>query len=209
MPERTGINVLYGISPEFALSQIDEKEYPELFVYVEDRESQYWLREIISSDPDNWDLISRIYIQTVGPANVVQVLGSLADQDRLPNKSIAFIDGDQEDAQGCVKLPGNECPEKVVYTDLKNREYPKLVERFGVGAGSLFTIIDDAMLDPDPHNWNRTVGDKIRKSSLSVWETMTQVWCAEYLSNVERERIILKIREKIPVHRTWNRTTLI
>jgi predicted ATPase len=202
MPERAGINVLYGISPEFALSRIDEKDHPELFVYVEDRESKNWLREIISSDLEHSDLLSRIYIQPVGPANAVQLLGLLSNQNRLPTKSIAFIDGDQEESAGCNKLPGTQCPEKVVYSDLKSRNYPTLPERFGIGAGALFTIIDDAMLDPDPHNWNRLVGDKTRKSSSSVWETMAQVWCAECLSSGERERVVNTIINQLPIHGT-------
>ena len=200
MPEHAGLNILYGISPEFALSRIDEADHPELYVYVEDRESKNWLREIISSDLDNNDLLSRIYIQPVGPANAVTLLGNLSNQNRLPNKSIAFIDGDKDESAGCIKLPGNRCPEEVVYSDLKSRDYPNLPERFGVGAGSLFTIIDDAMLDPDPHNWNKLVGDKIRKSSSSVWETLAQVWCAECLSSGERERITSAISNQIPIH---------
>jgi len=202
MPERSGINVLYGISPEFALSRIDEKDHPELFVYVEDRESGNWLREIISSDTENSELLSRIYIQSVGPANAVQLLGKLSFENRLPNPSIAFVDGDQDESQGCYKLPGDQCPESVVYNDLKVRNYPNLPERFGIGAGTLFTIIDDAMLDPDPHNWNKLVGDKIRKSSASVWDTLAQVWCTECLSSGERDRITSTILSRIPIHGT-------
>jgi len=197
MPERSALNVLYGVSPEFAMSRIDEKDHPELYIYVEDRESKIWLREIISSDAGQCALLSRVYIQTVGPANAVQLLGNLGNQDRLPMKSLAFVDGDKEEGLGYIRLPGTSSPEEVVYSDLKSRNYPKLDERFGIGAGQLFTIIDDAMLDTDPHNWNRAVGDKIRKSSISVWETMTQVWCIECLSSVERDRIISFITDKL------------
>lgn len=194
----SGINVLYGITPEFALSRLDEKDHTELHIFTEDRESTIWLREIISTLDDCSALLSRISIRGVGPANAVQILGQLSHEHKLPYPSIAVVDGDKDETNGCIKLPGSESPEEVIFKDLKELNWPNLPERFGFGAGSLYGFLDDAMLDPDPHNWPTIVGDKVRKSAISVWEILTKEWCNNCLDPAEKERIIQRIRDALP-----------
>jgi len=197
LPGSAGLNIVYGVTPEFAMSRIDEDIHPDIHVFVEDKEASIFLREILASDQNKAEILGRIDIFPVGPANVVQMLGQLGYNRKLPFSTIAFIDGDYEETQGCIRLPGDAAPERVVYRDLKNANWPDLPLRFGIGAGTILGILDDAILEPDHHKWNTIIGDRIIKSSASVWEILCSQWCRVCLKNEDRERIYNKINELI------------
>ncbi|WP_104907565.1 hypothetical protein [Nostoc sp. 'Lobaria pulmonaria (5183) cyanobiont'] len=76
LPGSSGTNIVYGVTPEFALSRLDENVHPELYIFVEDRDSEIFLREILASDPDSAELLTRLAIVPVGPSNVVQIMGN-------------------------------------------------------------------------------------------------------------------------------------
>jgi predicted ATPase len=178
LPGPDGLSVIYGATPEFALSRIDENVHPELTLFVEDRDASTLLREIIRADPRGPDVLQRLQIAVVGPANVVRLLGQLAHENKLPyKKALGILDGDKDSGSGCVVLPGTEAPERVVFTDLKELNYSELPQRFGVGAGDLFTFLDDAQLQPNHHDWNSSVGNRVLRSSASVWEILCNQWC--------------------------------
>jgi hypothetical protein len=65
--------------------------------------------------------------------------------------------------------------------------------RFGVGAGSLLTALEDAMLEPDHHRWNTKVGDQVLKSSTSVWEILANEWCKSCLNPGDRSSLAEEI----------------
>jgi predicted ATPase len=196
VPGGQGTNVIYGASVEFAMSRMDDPVHPEMAVYVEDREAEIWLREILVADATKASVVDRIDICPVGPANVVQTMGLLGAKGRLPNKkNLAVLDGDKEPTQGCIALPGTAAPEVVVYQQLKAKNWAHLPERTGIGAGTLFADLDDIMTDPDHHNWNKKLGDKVRKSHVSVWETMVSEWARECLDPDDRDRIYRAIED--------------
>jgi hypothetical protein len=64
-----------------------------------------------------------------------------------------------------------------------------LPNRFGVGAGTLLTALEDAMLEPDHHRWNAKVGDQVLKSSTSVWEILATEWCKSCLNPEDRKSL--------------------
>ncbi|MDF2387103.1 AAA family ATPase [Nostoc ellipsosporum NOK] len=198
LPGPSGTNIVYGATPEFALSRLDENAHPELYIFVEDRESEIFLREILASDSDSAELLTRLAIVPVGPSNVVQIMGSLAKNNKLPYKSIAVLDGDTTVSNGnCLNLPGTEAPERVVFRALKQLNWPDLPSRFGIGAGTLLTHLDDSMLEPDHHKWTSMVGDRVIKSATSVWETLVNQWCKSCLQEQERETLFREIRNAL------------
>jgi predicted ATPase len=188
LPGPQGLSVVYGVSAEFAMSRLDDEVHPEVHLFVEDREAEILLREILASSEETGPLLNRIAINPVGPANVVAMLGRLGKEGKLPYRSAAIVDGDHEDPN-CLKLPGKLAPERMVYTELKAKGWPSLPHRFGVGAGTLLTAVEDAMLDPDHHRWNARVGDQILKSSVSVWEVLASEWCKTCLVPEERKAL--------------------
>jgi len=199
IPTTAGPSVIYGASPEFALSRLDDVVHPEATLYVEDRVASVWLREILARDADGGDLLARVRISPVGPANVVRMMGKLAVADRLEQKGLGVLDADMEEAGGCILLPGSDAPERVVFEGLRDHSWPNVSERFGIGAGDLLTYLEDAMLDGDHHKWPSLVGDRVIKSATSVWEIMATEWCRECLDDQERERITSKVREILEI----------
>lgn len=193
LPGPQGLSAVYGVSAEFAMSRLDDEVHPEAHVFVEDREAETLLREILASSEDFAPVLQRIAINPVGPANVVAMLGSLGKAGKLPYKSIAIVDGDHVDAN-CLRLPGEIAPERMVYADLKVKNWPNLSQRFGVGAGTLLTALEDAMLEPDHHKWNAKVGDQILKSSASVWEVLANEWCRSCLDPEIRKQLAESIK---------------
>jgi hypothetical protein len=99
------------------------------------------------------------------------------------------VDGDHA-SEDCLVLPGDAAPERVVYQELRDANWPNLADRFGIGAGTLHTALEDAMLDPDHHRWNTRVGDVVRKSSASVWEILANEWARSCLLPEHREELV-------------------
>lgn len=198
LPTSTGLSVVYGASPEFSLTKLDDVSHPEAFLYVEDQFAEIWTREIIATHPDGADLLSHIKISAVGPANVVAMMGKLASEGKLPQPGLGVLDGDQESKPGCAKLPGNQAPEQVVFQALRATNWGLLHERFGVGAGSLHAYFEDAMLNGDFHSWPASVGDRILKSKTNVWETMATEWCRVCLDDTVRDAFVESVRSILP-----------
>ena len=176
--------ILYNVSPEFALSSIDDVAHPELYVYLEDDEAAVLFWEILKQQPDKYyEYCAKIKACPVGSCDVVGTLGDLGRKNKLPHNSIAIVDGDKRvDFPQCFALPGDKAPERQILTDLKAINWSQLDRRFGIGAGSLFKILDDAILLPDHHNWTTYIGDQLRKSSASVWSTLVEEWCTQCLT---------------------------
>lgn len=109
------------------------------------------------------------------------------------------MDGDKiAECSNCqISIPGTEAPEKQVIQDLKNLNWNNLDNRFGLGAGSLFQILDDAMLLPDHHKWTSYIGDYIKKSKSYVWDILVEEWCKQCLNDEECNNIYDSIVEKL------------
>lgn len=197
IPSNTGLNVVYGSSTEFAMSRIDDERVPSLHLFVEDYEAQSMLREIIYASEQADEIIPQIDINIVGPANVVSFLGDLSDKNKLPYKGLGVLDGDYPDSKGCIQLPGNEAPERIVFTQLKEGNWYALTERFGIGAGTLFTVLEDSMRDPDHHNWCVLIGNKLRLSNKRVWDIIVKEWVKMCLTNEYKKLIITKIIDNL------------
>lgn len=197
LPGKTATNVVYGASADFALSRIDEIPRPELFAFTEDRESTVLLREILASTTDGADLLPRIAIIPVGPANVVKIMGQLGANGALPYRAVGVLDGDKDASVGCIRLPGGRAPERLVMEGLKSASWPELPARFGIGAGSLLTHLDDAVLEPDHHKWTELVGDRVVKSKMSVWEILSNQWVKSCLNPDDTRAIINEIQAAI------------
>jgi energy-coupling factor transporter ATP-binding protein EcfA2 len=184
------VNVVYRSSPEFCLSSLDEKNYPELTILVEDREAQTLLREILRRFAP--DASKRCEIYPVGPVNVVNTLGNLSQREKLPYKSIGVVDGGEE-TQSCWTLPGMAPPERLIFGELYQAGWPEAVHRFGLGAGELHAILEDAMLAEDHHDWTIRAGDELQRSRHFVWETLSELW----VKHVAKEERISALREAV------------
>jgi len=185
-PTTSGITVIPEPSPDLAMSRLDDFRRPEFNIFVEDEEAKILLREILLRSTFR-EHLETTEILSVGPANVVKMLGKLGNDRTLPFWAIGVVDGDQDRSSGCIPLIGGKSPEKLVFEGLKAKNWEKLDERFGMGAGSLFDILNDAIRDPDHHNWMKNVGDRVQRGGIGVWEIMARQWVELCLSKEEIE----------------------
>lgn len=195
MSGQNGTNVIYNVSTEFAMSKIDERDVPELYLYVEDKEAEVLVYEIIKKYDADDVIFSRIECVVVGPSNVVQMMGDLNHKRMLPQAGIGVLDGDMQPHNGCIIIPGGDAPEKVVYKELKQNNWENLDNRFGIGAGTLFDILDEAILLPDHHDWNSYVGDKVKKSKSNVWNILVEEYVKQYINDIEGQFFFNSIRD--------------
>jgi hypothetical protein len=101
-----GKQVVRGVSPEFAMTQMDEDRHPEIDVYVEDKRGEDLVREIIVAQ--DRELIPRIQIVAFGAASVGLALGQMIQ--KFPRPSIVFLDGDQVAGPRMRCSSGPRCP---------------------------------------------------------------------------------------------------
>jgi len=197
LPSSDEVKVFTGATTEFALSRLDDVQYPELNIFVEDREAETWLCKILSTQAEGRLLLSRSRVLPAGPASTVKVLGMLGMKESLPYRSASVLDGDESTPAGCGKLPGDVAPEVKVFQDLKAKNWAKLDEAFNVGAGELFGILDDAMREPDHHLWTTLVGNRVVRSKHSVWETMCDQWVRHCLAPAEYADLFRVLKERV------------
>lgn len=192
-------DIVYGVSSTYALATIDEKEHPELYVYIEDEEAYELFWAILKFDKDRYGEYSKkILTQPVGSYSIVKMFYELEKTHELPYKSIAIVDGDKrEEVKGCLAFPTDMAPEKAVFGGLKDKDWNNLDDRFGVGAGILFKVLDETVLIPDHHEWTTYVGDAIKKSKSYVWSVMVDEWCKQCLGVQEINEFIQHVANKL------------
>lgn len=195
--EQGSISVVPNVSTEFSMSKIDDSDNPELYLYVEDSEAETLVYEMLKKFDLNDQILPRVKCVIVGPANVVQTMGKLSNSNQLPAPGVGVLDGDIEESIGCFNLPGTIAPEIMVFNELKQNNWSNLDARFGMGAGTLFTILEEAMLDPDHHKWPSTVGDKVRMGGKNVWQMLAKEWVSECMKpeagELFKENILAKL----------------
>lgn len=188
-------DVQYRISTNYAMGLIDDERHPDLYIYVEDKEAKVLVHEIIKSESE---VLNRVEIREVGDAETVKTVGRLCRNNKLPDYGIAVLDGDTTDQHGnCLSLPSDKAPEILVFHGLKEKGWKSLDSRFGMGAGDLYSIFEDAITNPDHHKIASQIGDRIGKSKDSVWEIFVEEWCKQCLISDDKERILTRIREAL------------
>lgn len=187
--------IVYGVSTDFALSTIDDETHPELFAFMEDEEAIALFWEILKKNDARYaELCTKISTRAIGSCTVVNTINDLNRANKLPYKSLCIVDGDKRaDYPHCLALPGELAPERQVFTDLKAKGWNNLDNRFGIGAGSLFKYLDDAILIPDHHKWTEHVGDHVKRSKDSVWSIMIEEWCKQCLNEQISQDFIAKV----------------
>ncbi|TYO95502.1 ATP-dependent nuclease [Desulfallas thermosapovorans] len=193
--DTNGKKVVDGISVDFALSKIDEGNYPELDIYVEDDISKILLEEIIAKF--NVDLLPRISIVPYGSASVGKSLGTMVSQGRFKKRTIVILDGDQDPAPGCLLLPGDDAPERVIFNSLKEIGWPDIAAIINRSHSQLVNNAEHAITLSSHHDWIKHVADKVIVGGNELWRAMSRVWVNRIMQEHEVEQIIGEIEEKL------------
>lgn len=169
-----GKTVVTGVSPEFAMTRMDEEQHPECDIYVEDSRAATLVAEIlVASDRD---LLTRSKIIPFGAASVGIALGQMVAHNRFPRPSLVFLDGDQAAAPGCHLLPGDDAPERIVFADLDAAGWPGVAARLGRGAGETIDALRRSMTLQNHHDWVRQAADDLVLGTEILWQAMASAW---------------------------------
>lgn len=177
----SGKSLMTGVSPSFALTQMDDDPHPELDIYVEDVDAKILLEEIIVATKK--ELIRRCEIIPFGGANVGLALGTMVYERRFTRPSIVFLDGDQEPARGCEILPGGDAPERVVFRDLRSAGWRNVPERIGRAPSETIDALEAAMTKGDHHEWVPDAADRLVVGGNELWRALSSAWVAHCADN--------------------------
>lgn len=173
-PASGGREIVYGVSPEFAMTKMDEIPHPERDLYVEDPRAETMLTEILAAHRP--DLIRRTRTIPYGAASVGRSLGEMRDTGRFPDPVCVFVDGDQGPARGCMPLPGADAPERVVFEALKQQQWGRLADRTGRPYSDIVDLCEQAMALSDHHDWVRAAATPLVLGGDTLWQAMCAEW---------------------------------
>ncbi|MBZ5515594.1 MAG: AAA family ATPase [Acidobacteriia bacterium] len=187
--------IIYEVSPEFAMSKMDDVPQPECDLYVEDERAERLLIEILIKHGQQ--LIYRCRTIICGTASVGQALGQMVAKKRWRRPTCVFLDGDQGVADGCINLPGSEAPEIVVFQSLKSRNWLKLHERTGRLFSEVIDACTQAMVLADHHDWIKYAASKLLIGGDFLWQAMCSEWATNCLSADEAKKLVQPIEDAL------------
>jgi predicted ATPase len=187
--------LITGVSPYFALTQMDEEPHPEVDVYVEDDESRVLLEEIVVAERK--ELSRRCFIIPYGVASVGRALGSMVRDKRFPRPTIVFLDGDQEATEGCHLLPGGDAPEHVVFEDLKKLGWRDVSPRVSRSSSDVIDALESAMTQANHHDWIRAAASQLLTGGTELWRALASTWAENCLQNADGMRIAESLQDTI------------
>jgi predicted ATPase len=170
--------IVYGVSPDFAMSRMDDVVHTECDLYVEDDEAATMLIEIMVSQKP--DLVRRCRVIPYGAAPVGRSLGQMVAGRRFPRPSCVFLDGDAGAAVGCLALPGEDAPEVVVFEALQERDWGAVQQRVGRAFPDVASACTKAMAQTDHHDWVREAANTLVLTTDTLWHAM----CAEWATTI-------------------------
>jgi predicted ATPase len=200
MNGQSGRHVMTGVSPEFAMTRMDEYPHPECELYVEDERAQTMLREILVAHSKG--IVERCSMIPFGMASVGRMLGQMVDQKRFPRPSHVFLDGDQSESPGCSLLPGGDAPEPVVFAGLQAVAWGKLKDRIGRPYADVADACIQSMSLTNHHDWVANAASKLTLPGETLWQAMCAEWALQCLRPEDAKPTIQSISDLLLVHPT-------
>lgn len=186
---------IQGISPEFAMTKMDDDAHPECDIYVEDDAAKIFLEEVLARHGE--EVIHRCAIVPFGGANVGYSLGQMVASNRFIRPTCVFLDGDSTPGDGCQVLPGGDAPEQVVFKDLKAKNWSDLWVRVARDTSLVHDACTSAMTLSDHHEWVRSAANKMCYGGDALWRSM----CAEWVKGMpapEAQEVVRPILDVLP-----------
>lgn len=195
MEGAAGKMVVTGVSPEFAMSRMDEEQHPECDVYVEDRRAEALVAEMLYTA--DRDLRSRVQIIPFGSAQVGMALGQMIVGQRFPRPSVVFLDGDQTAKPGCNILPGSDVPERVVFNALKMVGWSNVYTRISREPSLTIDALEQAMTLDNHHDWVTHAANQLMVGGDMLWTALCSEWVILAENSVHNVEVAQKIRDAL------------
>ncbi|MCY1271080.1 AAA ATPase domain protein [compost metagenome] len=191
----TSRQVVSGVSANFAMTNMDDESHPDCELYVEDEAAKAMLIEIISAHAPS--LSRRCRIIPFGAANLGRALGEMAANKRFPRPTCVFLDGDVSESKGCVLLPGDDAPERVVFESLNVVNWGALHERLGREYSKVADACSMAMTLDNHHQWVDSAASQLHIPGAYLWQAMCSVWANDTLDPHQARNLIQHIEDQM------------
>lgn len=193
----SGKRILHGVTPEFAMSKMDDAPHYECELYVEDERAERMVLEILAEKCANPDSVLRCRTVKFGAASVGQALGIMKHQNRFPRPTFVFLDADQGESVGCLTLPGDEAPERVVFDALREVRWANVADRLKRPFPDVDDACSQAVLLADHHEWIKYASNKLIVGTDQLWQVMCSEWAANCLNNAAALKITQPIEDSL------------
>jgi predicted ATPase len=194
--EQDGLKqAMIGVSPEFALSKMDDVHHPECEIYVEDEISRMLLLEMISQR--DRDLASRLMVTTFWSASVGYQLGQMVANKRFPRAVAVFLDGDCTAGAGCSILPGGDAPELVIFDALAKLNWGDLWIRLVRDTAIVSEACEASLALSDHHDWVAEAAKRLMVSPNVLWHAMCAEWVKRCLEDEDYARARQYIEDRL------------
>jgi len=180
--------VVHGVSPEFALTRMDEDSHPEADVYVEDSEGRILVEELVARYER--PLLARVDVTAFGSASVGKSLGMMVEQGRFRRPTVVVLDGDQDEAPGCHLLPGDDAPERIVFDALSAAGWPGVAASINRSHSDLVDQAATAMTLDDHHEWIRNLADSLTVGGRELWRCLCRQFVSSCLDETDCPKFI-------------------
>ncbi|GBF05168.1 hypothetical protein DAERI_030334 [Deinococcus aerius] len=195
MDGASGKSIVTGVSPEFAMTRMDEEQHPECDIYVEDEIAKKLMSEMLFIGDK--DVLSRCQIIPFGSAQVGIALGMMASQNRFPRPSLVFLDGDQTASPGCNLLPGGDVPERVVFESLAQKNWGNVYERIGRQPSETIDALNRSMTQDDHHDWLKSAANELVIGTDTLWQALASVWAGMPENVTDIANVTDKVRQAL------------
>ena len=188
-------SIVLGVSPQFAMTKMDDDRHPECDVYVEDVAAKIFLEEILAFHAK--EMFPRCQIVPFGAASVGYALGQMVANKRFPRPSCVFLDGDNEIGPGCNLLPGEDAPEQIVFKSLQKRRFGDLWTRISRDVSAVEDSCRNAMTLGDHHDWVRFAANQLLCGGETLWQAMCAEWAKKELHSAEASAVVQPIEDAL------------
>jgi predicted ATPase len=190
-----GKQVIPGISSEFAFMTMDEVASSSVDIYVEDEEAKILVEEIlVKYEPA---LLNRVQIIPFGAASVGQTLGEMVQAKKFPRASVVILDADLDNSPGCLLLPGDDAPERVIFEDLDEQNWSFMAQKINRSHSTLVDNAKLAMTISEHGEWIRHVAENLAIGSQELWRAMCSIWVETCTTKNQVAEIIKTVREAL------------
>ncbi len=189
--------IVYGVSPEFAMTRMDDVQHSECELYVEDDRAETLLIEIITAaDPA---IVERCSTVPFGSAEVGKMLGQMVLEQRFSRPSVVFLDGDTGGAPGCLVLPGDDAPERVIFGGLQRLDpaWGEIDKRISRDFAAVADACTKAMQLGNHHEWVQYAATQLRVSGDILWHAMCGEWAKLVMDPSEGKNIAEAIHDNL------------
>ena len=195
MNEASGRTIMNGVSPEFAMTRMDDYQHPECDIYAEDKRSAELIKSTLAERRP--ELFPRCLTVPYGAAHVGYALGTMAAKNRFPRPSVVFVDGDQTERDGTHVLPGEDAPERVVFEGLRKVDWKGLDVQLGRRPSEVIDACTAAMTSTNPRDWVRLTADRLLIGGEILWHSMSVAWVKSCMTDDQAEQIIRPIADAL------------